>query len=219
MAAMMATSSCVGATHVAFAAPMRISGHAQNPYSTRAPAVKGFARSSTYPRRCIALQAVAAQKSKSTDVQQRAADAPTPEKIVEGDWYALVASAEFFFRGAQNEALPEQLRELKRYYDEKGRGQDFYIVSQPHWLDAKFPNEAKKVRRPAAALISTDKAWITFMKLRLDRVLQIHLGQMHADEACASDGPVPEFKIKDSEWTAPYTPYAPGWWHAFEHKA
>lgn len=85
---------------------------------------------------------------------------PTPQPC-QGDWYALVASAEFFFRGAQNEALPEQLRELKRYYDEKGRGQDFYIVSQPHWLDAKFPNEAKKVRRPAAALISTDKAWIT----------------------------------------------------------
>lgn len=73
----------------------------------------------------------------------------------------MVASAEFFFRGAQNEAIPEQLRELKRYYDEKGRAQDFYIVSQPHWLDDKFSKEAKKVRHPAAALISTDKTWIT----------------------------------------------------------
>ena len=37
---------------------------------------------------------------------------------------------------------------------------DFYIVSQPAWLEAKFPEEAKRVNKPAVALISTDPTWI-----------------------------------------------------------
>lgn len=133
------------------------------------------------------------------------------------EWYALVARAEFFFNDVQNEALAEQLRELKRYYEENGRQLDFFFVSEPAWL-ANFP-EAKAVKRPAVALVSTDKQWITFMKLRLDRVLKLEIGSMAIDDATKSTAPVPEFKPIDSEkWTAPYAPYAAGWWEVFMRK-
>jgi hypothetical protein len=34
-------------------------------------------------------------------------------------------------------------------------------VPEPKWLDSKYPNEAKQVRRPCVALVSTDDMWIT----------------------------------------------------------
>lgn len=128
------------------------------------------------------------------------------------EWYAVVARADFFFNDVQNETLAEQLRELKRYYEEKNRKLDFFFVSEPEWLD-RFP-EASKVQRPCVALVSTDKEWMIFMKLRLDRVLKIDLGKMSIDEATKSTAPVPEFKPPE-KWTAPYAPYAPGWWEVF----
>lgn len=54
----------------------------------------------------------------------------------------------------------------------------------------------------------------SFMKLRLDRVLRIDLGAVPEAEALAVGGEVPEFK-KPAKWTAPYSPYAPGWWNVF----
>jgi hypothetical protein len=52
------------------------------------------------------------------------------------------------------------------------------------------------------------------MKLRLDRVLRINLGAISEDEALAIGGMVPEFK-RPEKWTAPYSPYTPGWWNTF----
>lgn len=51
------------------------------------------------------------------------------------------------------------------------------------------------------------------MKLRLDRVLKLDLGNMSIDEATKSTAKVPEFK--DQEWIAPYSPYSKGWWEVF----
>jgi len=112
------------------------------------------------------------------------------------NWYACCASAEFFFNDVQNEALAEQLRELARYYEEQNREIDFFFVCEPAWLD-KFP-EAKRVGKPAVALVSTDKTWITFMKLRLDRVLKLDLGEMSMDEATKNGGEIPDFG--DMKW-------------------
>ena len=81
------------------------------------------------------------------------------------EWYACVARAEFFFNDVQNEALAEQLRELKRYYEENDREQDFFFVCEPEWLN-RFP-EAKSVKKPADALVSTDKTWITYVYMYL----------------------------------------------------
>ncbi len=55
------------------------------------------------------------------------------------------------------------------------------------------------------------------MKLRLDRVMKLELGQMTPETALDSGAPVPEFPPLDrTKWTAPYSPYKPGWWKAFE---
>jgi Protein of unknown function (DUF2488) len=120
----------------------------------------------------------------------------------------------------QNEAFPEQLRERLRLFGEKTRPRDFFLVSQPNWLDAKAGANASRVRRPAVALVSTDEVWIKFMKLRLDRVLEVELGEMTPAEALASAGPPPDFAPLDRSpevgtWTAPYSPYKPGWWNVF----
>ena len=64
------------------------------------------------------------------------------------------------FNDAQNEALAEQLREKKRFYGEQGMEIDFFLVSEPAWLDARFPDQAKRVRRPCVALVSQDKTYI-----------------------------------------------------------
>ncbi len=139
---------------------------------------------------------------------------PVPPSPLPGqpEWTACVANAEWFFNGAQNEAVAEQLRELARYYEEIGRPRDFFFVCDPAWLD-KFP-EGKQVRRPAIALVSTDKTWMTFMKLRLDRVLKLDLPAMSLEDATKNTAAVPNFgPVKN--WTAPYPPYAPGWWKAF----
>ena len=79
----------------------------------------------------------------------------------QADWYALVANAEFMLHDVQNEALAEQLRERKRLFGEQDRKLDFFLVSEPTWLDERYPEEAKRVRRPCVALVSTDRIWIT----------------------------------------------------------
>ena len=56
----------------------------------------------------------------------------------------------------------------------------------------------------------------SFMKLRLDRVLRLDLGEMTREEVTKSVGKVPEYGALDkSKWTAPYSPYRPGWWEMF----
>lgn len=71
-----------------------------------------------------------------------------------------MANAEFFLNDVQNESVAEQLRERVRYFKEKGRPVDFYLVPNPTWLDARYPEQGKLVRRPCVALVSTDKQWI-----------------------------------------------------------
>lgn len=142
-----------------------------------------------------------------------AQEAPT-KQATGTTWIALVANAEFFCNDVQNEPLAEQLRERVRYFNEQGRERDFFLVPNPTWLDAKYPAQAKQVRRPCMALITTDEQWATFMKLRLDRVLRIDLQGMPKDEALSAGEALPEFK-KPATWTAPYSMYTPGWWLSF----
>ena len=54
----------------------------------------------------------------------------------------------------------------------------------------------------------------SFMKVRLDRVLRIDLGDMPTSEVLKAGGKVAEFK-KPEKWTAPYAPYSKGWWEPF----
>ena len=60
----------------------------------------------------------------------------------------------------QNESFAEQLRERRRLFNEKGMPLDFWIVSEPAWLDRSFSEQARKVKRPCVALVSTDEIWM-----------------------------------------------------------
>ena len=75
-------------------------------------------------------------------------------------WFALVANSDFMLHDVQNEAFAEQLRERTRFFKEKGKKLDFFLVANPAWLDEDFPEESSKVRRPCVALVSTDEIWI-----------------------------------------------------------
>ncbi|MEB3320009.1 MAG: MgPME-cyclase complex family protein [Cyanobium sp.] len=85
--------------------------------------------------------------------------------------YHFVAASERFL--TEEEPLEEVLRERVRNYGETGKAIDFWLVRRPAFLEA--PGQADRlaaVPRPAAAVVSTDEKFITFLKLRLEFVLQ-----------------------------------------------
>ncbi len=113
----------------------------------------------------------------------------------------------------EEEHFKELLYERLRLYGERSKEQDFWLVIEPKFLD-QFPNITKRLRRPAVALVSINRTWITFMKLRLDRVLSESYEADSLEEALASNPTDIEFE-KPENWTAPYTKYEYGWWEAF----
>ncbi|XP_034686994.1 uncharacterized protein LOC117915536 isoform X1 [Vitis riparia] len=128
-----------------------------------------------------------------------------------GKYYFVVANAKFMLD--EEEHFKELLFERLRYYGERSKEQDFWLVIEPKFLD-KFPNITKRLRRPAVALVSTNGPWITFMKLRLDRVLSESYEAVSLEEALASNPTNIEFE-KPENWVAPYPKYEFGWWEPF----
>ncbi|KAF7049093.1 hypothetical protein CFC21_057700 [Triticum aestivum] len=148
----------------------------------------------------------------ATAVSDRQGSAEPSEK--EGKsrtYYFLVANAKFMLD--DEEHFQEQLQEKLRLYEERSKEQDFWLVIEPKFLD-RFPNVAKRLKRPAVALVSTDRNWIRFMKLRLDRVLAEQFDAETLEEALASNPAELKFD-KPEKWTAPYPKYESGWWEAF----
>lgn len=131
----------------------------------------------------------------------------------------------FYFAIANSKWMLDELEELKelmeeraRYFGEKNRERDFWLVQEPEFLDA-LPDVTAKVSRPCTAIVSTDKKWITFMKVRLDRIV---LGSF---EGPTDSLPVPlrqKSRVESFDppptWEAPYTKYPSGWWTQFEPK-
>lgn len=126
-------------------------------------------------------------------------------------YHFLVANAKFMLD--EEEHFKELLAERLRLYGERDKEQDFWLVTEPKFLD-KFPNITKRLKRPAVALVSTNGTWIKFMKLRLDRVLQDSFEADNVEEALASNPVNLEFE-KPEIWTAPYPKYEYGWWEPF----
>ncbi|CAF1767668.1 unnamed protein product [Brassica oleracea] len=126
-------------------------------------------------------------------------------------YYFVVANAKFMLD--EEEHFQEQLFERLRYYGENEKELDFWLVIEPKFLD-KFPKITQRLRRPAVALVSTNGPWITFMKLRLDRVLADSFEATSLDEALAFTPTTLEFD-KPKNWVAPYPKYEPGWWETF----
>jgi hypothetical protein len=97
--------------------------------------------------------------------------------------YHFVAASEAFL--TVEEPLEEVLRERVRNYQEQGKTVDFWLVNRPAFLEApELAEVAARVPRPAAAVVSTDPKFITFLKLRLEFVAT---GQFSAPSATIAD--------------------------------
>lgn len=84
-------------------------------------------------------------------------------------YYYVLASQKFL---TEEEPLDEVLRERTRHYHEQEREIDFWLIKQPAFLEA--PNLAavkSQCPQPAAAIVSTNEQFITWLKLRLEYVL------------------------------------------------
>jgi hypothetical protein len=83
-------------------------------------------------------------------------------------YYYLLASQKFLL---EEEPFEEVLRERTRNYHEREKAIDFWLVKQPAFLEAPSMVAIKaKCPQPAVAVISTDKQFITWLKLRLEFV-------------------------------------------------
>ena len=70
-------------------------------------------------------------------------------------------------------------------HEGQGKEIDFWLVRRPAFLQApEMANLAKQIPQPSAAVVSTDSTFITFMKLRLEFVLE---GQFEAPTSTISD--------------------------------
>ncbi|MGD1908103.1 MAG: MgPME-cyclase complex family protein [Leptolyngbyaceae cyanobacterium] len=84
-------------------------------------------------------------------------------------YYYLVASQHFLL---EEEPLAEVLKERTRHYQEQEKELDFWLVKQPAFLETSaFAQVKEKCPQPAAAVISRDSTFITWLKLRLEYVL------------------------------------------------
>ena len=83
--------------------------------------------------------------------------------------YFFVAASEKFL--TVEEPLEEILRERERNYKENNKEKDFWILKNPSFLQiSQFVDLKAKIPSPPAAVLSTDKKFITFLKLRLEFV-------------------------------------------------
>lgn len=97
-------------------------------------------------------------------------------------YYYVLASQQFLI---QEEPMDEVLKERTRYYHEQEKEIDFWLVKQPAFLEAPEMAEIKaKCPKPAAAIISTNSQFITWLKLRLEYVIT---GEFSAPSETISD--------------------------------
>ncbi|MEB3199097.1 MAG: MgPME-cyclase complex family protein [Synechococcaceae cyanobacterium] len=98
--------------------------------------------------------------------------------------YHFVAASEAFL--TVEEPLEEVLRERRRHYGESGKAIDFWLVPRPAFLERpELAELSRSVPRPAAAVVSTDPKFITFLKLRLEFVAQGSFEAADQDTALA----------------------------------
>ena len=84
--------------------------------------------------------------------------------------FHFVAASERFL--TEEEPLDEVLKERRRNYAENNKEIDFWLVRQPACLLAPQLAELnRRIPQPAAAVVSSDPSFITFLKLRLEYVV------------------------------------------------
>jgi len=99
--------------------------------------------------------------------------------------YYFVAASEKFL--TVEEPLDEILKERERNYKENNKEIDFWLLKNPSFLrTTQFADLNAEIPSPPAVVLSTDKKFITFLKLRLEFVA------------------VGEFESPNAEITDPY---------------
>jgi Protein of unknown function (DUF2488) len=84
-------------------------------------------------------------------------------------YHYILASRNFLL---EEEPLAEVLKERVRNYHEQEKAIDFWLIEQPAFLEAPEMAAAKaQCPQPAAAVVSTNAQFITWLKLRLEYVL------------------------------------------------
>lgn len=84
-------------------------------------------------------------------------------------YYYVLASEKFL---TEEEPLEEVLRERTLHYQNQNKDIDFWLVRRPAFLETPELSAARaKCPQPAAAIISTNQTFITWLKLRLEFVL------------------------------------------------
>ena len=97
--------------------------------------------------------------------------------------YFFVAASEKFL--TVEEPIEEILKERMRNYKENNKEIDFWLLKNPSFLQTtQFDDLKAKIPSPPAAILSTDKKFITFLKLRLEFV---GVGEFECPNAEISD--------------------------------
>jgi hypothetical protein len=90
------------------------------------------------------------------------------KEITVQTYYYAIGSEKFLI---EEEPLEEVLKERRRYYQEQEQEVDFWLVKHPAFLEApELASVKAKCPQPAVALVSTNKSFITWLKLRLEYV-------------------------------------------------
>ena len=83
--------------------------------------------------------------------------------------YFFVAASEKYL--TVEDTVEEILKERIRNYKENNKEIDFWLLKNPSFLQiTQFVDLKGNIPSPPAAIISTDKKFITFLKLRLEFV-------------------------------------------------
>ena len=83
--------------------------------------------------------------------------------------YFFVAASKKFL--TVEEPIEEILKERMRNYRENKKEIDFWLLKNPSFIQStQFFDLKSKIPSPPAAVLSTDKKFITFLKLRLEFV-------------------------------------------------
>jgi len=90
-------------------------------------------------------------------------------------YYFALASQDFL---VNEEPLEEVLRERKDYYNSISKEIDFWFVLDPDFVNhATFYSKSTKLPKKCAAIISLDKQFIEWLKLRM---IFVSIGKFHS---------------------------------------
>lgn len=84
-------------------------------------------------------------------------------------YYFVLGSQNFLYK---EEPIEEILRERVRNFNTSKKPLNFWLVPNPSFLNSKeFLSIKAKVPKNSVAIVSTDKTFITWLKLRLNNVI------------------------------------------------